>query len=215
MNVHIATRPLLSTLVCAGLMSLSVAALAQYKVVGPDGKITYTDQPPAAGHASVQALPGVMGGSDVGNVSVLPPSLKQVVQRYPVTLYAGNNCGPCDAGRSLLMQRGVPFSEKRVETSADLDAFLKLTGGRTLPVLAIGTQQIKSLSTADWQSYLDAAGYPKASVLPPNYQRPAASHLVATPTDAKAASKNSAPAQEANSPSSTGGDNSNGVNIRF
>jgi glutaredoxin len=208
-------RPVLATLACTALMTLSVAAQAQYKVVGPDGKVTYTDQPPTSGHASVQALPSAIGGSgDVGNVSVLPTALRQIVQRYPVTLYAGNNCGPCDAGRSLLMQRGIPFSEKRIETSADLEAFVKITGGRTLPVLSIGSQQIKSLSTADWQSYLDAAGYPKASALPPTYQRPAASHLVATPVDQAGAGKGNTPSRNAETPSS-GGNNSNGVNIRF
>jgi hypothetical protein len=36
----------------------------------------------------------------------------------------------------------------------------------------VGSQQIKSGSLSDWNSYLDAAGYPKTSALPAGYRRP-------------------------------------------
>jgi glutaredoxin len=50
-----------------------------------------------------------------------------------VTLYAAKNCPPCDVGRDLLVQRGIPFAEKRVDTQPDLEAYVKFSGGRTLP----------------------------------------------------------------------------------
>jgi hypothetical protein len=59
--------------------------------------------------------------------------LRQPASRYPVTLYAAKNCPPCDVGRDLLVQRGIPFAEKRVDTHADLEAYVKFSGGRTLP----------------------------------------------------------------------------------
>lgn len=161
-----ALSALLLTLVAAP------SAMAQYKVIGPDGKVTYTDRPPTSSQAQVQMISpnGAVGGG--AELASLPAALRQSASRYPVTLYAAKNCPPCDTGRDLLVQRGIPFAEKRVETSADLEAYARFSGARTLPLLTVGSQQIKSGSLNDWNSYLDAAGYPKTSVLPGNYRRP-------------------------------------------
>jgi glutaredoxin len=124
------------------------------------------------------------------NTASLPLELRQVVGRYPVTLYAGKDCGGCDAGRQLLQARGVPFSEKRVESNDDIAAFRRATGANSLPVLSIGNQQLKGLNSADWTSYLDAAGYPSASKLPSGWRNPAP-----TPMATPAAPSPAAPAR--------------------
>ncbi|MFP5486644.1 MAG: NrdH-redoxin, partial [Gammaproteobacteria bacterium] len=49
----------------------------------------------------------------------------------------------------------------------------------SLPLLTIGAQQIKGYSDAEWTQSLDAAGYPKQSLLPSSYRRPAPAPLVA------------------------------------
>jgi glutaredoxin len=121
------------------------------------------------------------------NTASLPLELRQVVGRYPVTLYAGKDCGGCDAGRQLLQARGVPFSEKRVETSDDIAAFRRATGANSLPVLSIGNQQLKGLNSADWTSYLDAAGYPASSKLPTGWRNPAPTPMAAASPSAPAA----------------------------
>ena len=41
-------RPTRLAAVAMLLCGVTVGALAQYKIVGPDGKITYTDKPPTA-----------------------------------------------------------------------------------------------------------------------------------------------------------------------
>jgi glutaredoxin len=168
-------------------------ASAQYKVIGADGKVTYTDQPPVESNSKVQTLrlSGAGGeGSEGINAALLPPGLRLPATRYPVTLYTASGCGPCDSGRALLTRRGIPFVEKRAERGEDLQALAKLTGGsRSLPLLVVGTQQVKTLSTAEWQATLDAAGYPQESLLPSNFRPPAPSPIVAPtpPSDAKSA----------------------------
>lgn len=149
-------------------------AHALYKVVGPDGKVTYTDRPPA--HSPAQAL-GAPGAS-AETTSALPFELRQVASRFPVTLYTTANCQPCDAGRALLRQRGIPHVEKTVTTAEDSQALGKLTGANELPVVQIGQQQVRGFSSTEWSAYLDAAGYPKQSRLPAGYQFPAATPLV-------------------------------------
>jgi glutaredoxin len=158
------------------LLLCALPAQALYKVVGPDGKVTYTDRPPLGLESRV--LPLNSNGNVDGDV-VLPSELKQAVQRYPVTLFVTDSCGPCDAARQLLMRRGIPFNEKTVNSAADNDALQKLTGGNEAPTLAIGGQVLRGLTDELWNSYLDSAGYPRQSALPFNYQYSPASPMVA------------------------------------
>lgn len=143
-------------------------SFALYKVVGPDGKVTYTDRPPSAAEGRASPINTRTGAAEPA--STLPAELRQAVSRYPVTLYTlANGCEPCAEARELLRKRGIPFSERQVVTSEDGEAFQKLTGGRDAPVLAIGTQQLKGLEPQTWNGYLDSAGYPRESKLPPGY----------------------------------------------
>lgn len=171
---HCPSARLLATAV--GALLLVGAAHAQvYRVVGPDGKVTFSDKPPA--QAAQPAASGRAAAS--GGGAALPYQLNQTVQRYPVTLYTSSTCAPCNSGRNLLVNRGVPFTEKTVETNDDIAALQRLAGNNSLPLLTIGGQQLKGFSDSEWSQYLDAAGYPKASQLPASYRRAAATPLVA------------------------------------
>jgi len=166
----------------------SAPLYAQYKVVGPDGKVTYTDRPPAQATGKVTELGG-RGGVAAEN-SALPLELRQAASRYPVTLYASvGACDPCDSARQLLRQRGIPYSEKSVQSPEDADALERLSGGRDAPTLSIGSQTLRGLAPEVWNSYLDAAGYPRESRLPPNFAYAPATPLVtrAAPPAARAA----------------------------
>ena len=166
---RVVVSALVSGLLCAGV---SAPALAQYKVVGPDGRVTYTDRPPV--DRPSQAVKS--SGTAAGNVD-LPYALRNVVARYPVTLYTGTSCAPCDAGRNLLKSRGIPFTEKTVNTSDDARALQSREGTNQVPVIRIGSKQIAGYEQGEWTSYLDAAGYPSESALPPTYRHPAATPL--------------------------------------
>jgi len=164
------------------LMLLSHAVLAQgvHRVVGADGRVTYSDQPPAR-DASVRPTGAALGasvGGDTGTAQ-LPFELRQVARRYPVTLVTGEQCAPCNSGRNLLNARGIPYAEKTVVSFEDSQALKRLSGESGLPFLTIGGQQIKGYSDAEWTQYLDAAGYPKQSALPASYRRPASTPLAA------------------------------------
>jgi glutaredoxin len=172
-------------LLAGALLLAASPAMALYKVVGPDGKVTYTDRPPTD-----QPSQAIKANGAVSSTDSLPFELRQVASRFPVTLYTSADCDPCDMGRRLLKGRGIPFTEKTVETEADAQALQRLEGAQQVPVLRIGKQPLRGYNDADWGSYLDAAGYPKQSALPRNYQYPAATPLVqAADSDANAASK--------------------------
>jgi glutaredoxin len=182
------------------LAGLALPAAALYKVVGPDGRITYTDRPPSDSAARVTPL----NRDGVNEVpppqDTLPQELRLATTRFPVTLYSTADCPPCDAARQLLVQRGVPFTEKLVVSEDDAAAMERLLGARTVPSLTIGSQALRGLSQADWTSYLDAAGYPRESKLPSTWQAPAATPLVLRPSARPASAPQaaaSAPARSA------------------
>lgn len=190
------------------LASLALPAFAVYKIVGPDGKVTYSDTPPPSGAGKVQAVSVASGGAGAPNLNGLPADLRQAATKFPVTLYTSASCRPCDNARQLLQQRGIPFAERTVaNTSVDTNALQSVTGSTTLPVLSIGQQQLKGVTPSEWNSYLDAAGYPAQSKLPASYRAPAATPLVppaptAGPADAAApnAAGTTPPAAEASGP---------------
>jgi glutaredoxin len=188
----------LAASIAAASLFAALPAHALYKVVGPDGKVTYTDQPSVSPENKVQAV-GARGS--VSNDAALPFELRQVAQRYPVTLYVSADCPPCDSGRQLLRQRGVPFSEKLVSTADDSNAMQQLTGTTNLPVMTVGAQVVRGWQREDWMSYLDAAGYPKESRLPANFPQGKAEPLTeprqAAPAPAPAPRPTAAPAPAA------------------
>jgi glutaredoxin len=171
----------------AALLAAALPAVAQYKVVGPDGKITYTDRPPTTSQGTATPIAGrntSPGASDVP----LPLELRQAVTRYPVTLYTTTGaCDVCASARQLLRARGVPYAEKQVLSAEDSDALQRLSGGQDVPTLTIGSQTLRGLSPDVWTSYLDAAGYPKDSRLPAAYQYPAPTSIVTRASAAPAA----------------------------
>jgi hypothetical protein len=177
---------------------------AQYKVIGSDGKVTYTDREPSASEGRVVPLGNRAAASAPDTDSAgsdLPYELRQVANKYPVTLYiSSGSCEPCVSGRQLLRQRGVPYNERIVVTAEDAEALQRLSGAQDAPTLAIGAQILRGLSADVWNSYLDAAGYPRTSRLPTSYQYRAATPMVdqqPSTTSARADTRPTAPAAPA------------------
>jgi glutaredoxin len=155
--------------VLLGLLALHpIDAHALYKVVHPDGRVTFTDRAPTDTASRVTSVtPGQSGGpSEVA----VPYELRQVMQRFPVTLYVADKCDPCSLGRDLLSKRGVPFQERLVASAEDKAAMEQQVGSSSLPVMRVGGQTVPGFQASGWHSVLDAAGYPASSKLPINYK---------------------------------------------
>lgn len=172
----------LKTVAATALLLGTVGLQAQtvYRIVGPDGKVTFSDKPPATA-ANVTARSRTGRPADVGAQNGnLPYELRQVVARYPVTLYSGAGCVPCNAGRLMLQARGIPYTEYAIASNEDIEALQRLSGDKSLPFLTIGGQQIKGYAEAEWTQFLNAANYPATSVLPTNYAYSVPKPLVST-----------------------------------
>lgn len=183
----------------------AAGALAQYKIVGPDGKVTYTDKPPTAADIRMDnSAPAASNGNAAGG---MPYETRQATAKYPVTLYAAKSCAACDQARDALRKRGVPFNEYSITLDADIAALQARFASTTLPVITIGTQTMKGYSSNDLQAYLDAAGYPAQARLT-GYRWPQAVALappaVTTTAATPATAAPSAPAPLLPPPSKSG-----------
>lgn len=195
MRKNLLSLPMLAPVLV--LLAASAGAQAQtvYRIVGPDGKVTFSDRAPDNASKATATTTNPATGA-VNSTAGLPPALSRVAQRFPVTLYTGSDCAPCLSARSMLLSRGIPFTERTVSTNEDLEALRKLSGDTSLPYGTIGAQRMVGFQDAEWTQYLDVAGYPKASQLSAGYQRPPATPLAAAATPATPAAA-AAPASNA------------------
>lgn len=183
----------------AGLCSFMVLctgnlqAQTVYRFVGPDGAVTFSDMP-GRSSASTLSLVDNAAADAAPSGAALPFELRQVVSKYPVTLYTSSPCAPCDSGRSLLRTRGVPFSEKTISSAQDAEALQQLSGSNSLPLLTVGAKNVSGFSASEWTGYLTAAGYPETSKLPASYRAPQATPLVTQEKQSTAINASAAPA---------------------
>jgi glutaredoxin len=159
------------------LATQALHAQTVYREVTPDGHVTFSDQAPVKPGKVTSKETSVAPATT--SATALPYELRQVVGKFPVTLYTSSGCAPCESGRHLLRTRGVPFTEKTVNTASDTDALQRLSGFNSVPFLTIGAQQIRGYSNSEWIDYLNAAGYPEQTALPATYRNPEPSPLVA------------------------------------
>lgn len=174
-------RKLVGLVAAALALAAGGPALAQstFKWVDAQGRTHYGDQPPPTGAvelsvaratASADAAPGG-----------LPSALARVARSYPVVLYVTDDCKPCELGRKLLAERGVPYAERKVSALDDVEAFRKLGFTEVgFPSISVGRERSTGFDSQAWTRLLDAAGYPAESMLPPGW-RPSAATALAPP----------------------------------
>lgn len=166
----------ITTKVAVAVLLPAAAALAQYKWIDADGKVTYGDNPPRDARKLERLnAPAEAPGSTLLN---LPFELRRAVENFPVQVYTTADCSPCQAGRELLRARGVPYEELTVATREDVELMRARGFGDMLPVITVGRNALRQLNPDEWNRALDAAGYPRTSMLPRSWQnlppRPAA-----------------------------------------
>ena len=173
--------------------ALAGPALAQYRWVDANGKVHYGDSPPRDAK-DVRALGTRAAPAGSEAAASLPFEVRRAMERAPVVLYTAPDCQPCAPAAALLRERGVPYAERTITSPDDLQEFRRISGALRLPHVTVGSQAQNGFNAEIWTSLLDAAGYPKGSMLPRSYQWPAPQPLV---PPAKAEAKPADPAAAA------------------
>lgn len=142
-----------SWLLAAGLALLWGTAPAQalYKTVGPDGRVTYTDHPPSGAKAKPLS-------SGTPAISLSPGAAPTTATRSTrpnlgaVTLYSAVWCGYCRQAKAYLASHGIAYREVDVESPSGAADFARAGGGRGIPLLVAGGQQIRGYSQASYDA---------------------------------------------------------------
>ena len=85
----------------------------------------------------------------------------------------------------------------------DGDMLAKVSGARDAPTVTIGAQALRGYSAELWNSYLDSAGYPRESRLPPSYQQRPVAPVVERREQPAARADSPAPVVRSNPPIAT------------
>ena len=150
---------LLVALVCG---ATPVAADKLYKWMDKAGNIHYTQQPPPAQAKAQEHRKFGDKPADPG----LSYSLQLAVKEFPATIYMADGAEVCAKAMAHLKQRGVPFTSKNVREPANGEELKALIGGKLeIPILKLGTQVLRGYDVGQWDTALDAAGYPAARVV--------------------------------------------------
>jgi len=189
--------PALALLAAVAAAAFAATAAAQYRWVDASGKVHYGDSPPRDAK-DVRSL--TMRAAPAEASANLPFELRRATERAPVVLYTAPDCQPCAPAAALLRERGVPFTERTVSSNEDLQEFRRISGGLRLPHVTAGSLSQNGFNPELWTQLLDAAGYPKGSMLPRSYQWPPPQPLVAPVTAAEARTADPAAAETAAAP---------------
>jgi hypothetical protein len=139
-----------------------LAAAQLYRWVDDKGNIEWRDTPPPAQARNVEQR------KIIGNTiqtSTLPYAVQHAMKAHPVTLWVADCGEPCAVARAHLTRRGVPHTVQ--DAQKDREGLQKATGGLEVPVLFVGTQQLKGYLESSWDTALDSAGYPRTAIAIP------------------------------------------------
>lgn len=152
----------LGGLVLTVIMAAASAQVQLYRWIDADGTVQYSDQPPPPNVRDVQQ----MQVSSRPGEQPWPYQLQQAARNFPVSLFV-SDCGEgCNQARQLLSKRGIPYTEFDATDAAFQDQLKKLTDGElVVPVLTVGKNVLRGFEAGQWNTELDAAGYPGSALI--------------------------------------------------
>ena len=140
---------------CALLVSIPASADPVYRIVGPDGRVEYTNKPPAGAKAtpvqtrinSYSGAPTVSGSASAG------------ATRPEIKMFATDWCPYCRRAQAYLAQRGIRYTHVDIEKSGSGRAEYDRLGGKGVPVILVGGQRMNGFSEERLSQMLRSAGY--------------------------------------------------------
>ena len=152
----------LSFLLIALFSGSSAHAQTTYRWIDKaTGQTVFSDQPPPPGSKQV----ATKSGNEQSDGQPLPYATRQAADNFPVTLFTTASClDACKQGRDLLNSRGIPFSEKMLQSQEEYEELSKKLGSEVaIPSVFVGQQSFKGFENGAWNNLLDLAGYPASA----------------------------------------------------
>ena len=153
--------PLLTTV---ALLTSSLASHADtlYKVVGPDGKITYSDKRPIKGNVekklTFKNLPSTKLPSSASSQPATGGSTKVTNNAKAisgqVTLFTASWCGYCKQAKAYLARQSINYREVDIETQDGMAEFSQAGGSGAVPLLIAGRESLQGFSPEAYDDLL-------------------------------------------------------------
>lgn len=142
------------------LLAATCAIGDTYRWTDSGGRTVVSDTPPPG-----KVKNFVRNGEKAEASDGLSFATRRAAEAFPVMLYTSADCVmECKNARDLLTGRGVPFTEKMVQTPEEVAELKALVGDTFVPSLKVGTQRFRGFETGAYDNLLDLAGYPKSAV---------------------------------------------------
>lgn len=120
-----------------------------YKVVGADGKVSYTDKEPQSEKAEKLKIQTYTGSPSVS-------SLAGAVRR--VTLFSAQWCGSCRNAKAYMTSHNIAFEEWDIDKSDYARAKMNEFGTKAIPVILVGNQKMVGFSPESFEAMRKKAG---------------------------------------------------------
>ena len=145
----------------AGAVCPALAQQSLYKSVGPDGKVVYSDRPPADGK-----IEKTLKFDDLP-ASALPASASSYVEQLrrlrastpATTVPAGSNvlysavwCGYCKLAKAWLGSKNIAYQLIDIDTKEGMASFAQAGGGKGVPLLLAGSQRVQGFSASAYDA---------------------------------------------------------------
>lgn len=148
----------------AVLLALSAPAGAEiYRWTDSDGSVHFSDEKPANPDQAVEEIQ-----LESANIYAAPPLEYSDSQAAPnrkpaavdnVVIYTTQRCGVCRQAKQYMNANGVAYVERDVETSAEARRQFTAYGGKGVPLILVGNEQMLGFSPARLDRLLRQAGH--------------------------------------------------------
>lgn len=138
-------------------LAMSAAADTVYKVVGPDGEITYSDKPPAdRARTNTLEFRNLPSSPLPDHVLRFREQLEKSAEgrinaaRSPrasdAVLFTASWCGHCKRAKTHLAAAQISYVEYDIENVDGMRAFISAGGSGAVPLLVAGDRRIQGYS---------------------------------------------------------------------
>ena len=135
--------------VLAGVGSLGTAGV--YKWTDADGRVHFSDNPPAKSDAEEVKIRTITGPAQVSSDTDYGPR--------QVKLLTTTWCGVCKKAKAYLVQKGIFYREYDVETSEVGRLEYRRLSGKGVPIILVGNQKMVGFSAEKLEVLLKNVGY--------------------------------------------------------
>jgi glutaredoxin len=138
-----------------------------YKSVGPDGRVVYSQEPPAGNRLektmTFTNLPSTpLPASVIRYQDEMQKSMKKrfadsgSLASLPV-LFSAAWCGYCKQAKAYLADKRIAFQEYDIDTPDGVQRFVESGGGRGVPVLLWNSQRVQGFSRPAYDALFKAS----------------------------------------------------------